>query len=58
MPLLTDAKARAAQIAELDEATHLLGKDDESPSLRAARALLEFARGGKPAGADGEQGPA
>jgi len=58
MPLLTDAKARAAQIAELDEATHLLGKDDESPSLRAARELLEFARGGKPAGADGEQGPA
>jgi lipid-A-disaccharide synthase len=42
VPLLTDPHARAAQIAELDRATHLLGKDDESPSLRAARALLEF----------------
>ncbi|MBN9590162.1 MAG: lipid-A-disaccharide synthase [Alphaproteobacteria bacterium] len=42
VPLLTDARARAAQIADLDEATHLLGKDDESPSLRAAQALLEF----------------
>ena len=41
VPLLTDAQARDAQIASLDEATHLLGKDDESPSLRAARALLE-----------------
>jgi lipid-A-disaccharide synthase len=41
-PLLTDADARAAQVAALDEATHLLGKDDESPSLRAARALLDF----------------
>ncbi len=42
MPLLTDPHARAAQIAELDRATHLLGRDDESPSLRAARALLAF----------------
>ena len=45
VPLLTDADARAAQIAALDEATHLLGRDDESPSLRAARALLNFLDG-------------
>lgn len=42
LPLLTDASARAAQTAALDRATHLLGRDDESPSLRAARALLDF----------------
>jgi lipid-A-disaccharide synthase len=45
VPLLTDADARAAQIAALDEATHLLGKDDAPPSLRAARALLDFLDG-------------
>ena len=42
LPLLTDAAARAAQVAALDRATRLLGRDDESPSLRAARALLDF----------------
>ena len=46
LPLLTDAAARAAQVAALDRATHLLGRDDESPSLRAARALLDFVAGG------------
>jgi lipid-A-disaccharide synthase len=41
-PLLTNVDARAAQIVQLDEAMRLLGRDDESPSLRAARALLDF----------------
>jgi lipid-A-disaccharide synthase len=41
-PLLTDAQAHAVQVAQLDEAMHRLGRDDESPSLRAARALLDF----------------
>jgi lipid-A-disaccharide synthase len=42
VPLLTDASARAAQITDLDAATHLLGKDDAPPSRRAAKALLDF----------------
>jgi len=42
VPLLTDPTARTAQIAALDQATDLLGKDGAPPSLRAARALLDF----------------
>jgi lipid-A-disaccharide synthase len=41
-PLLMDPKARAAQIASLDEAAKLLGQGEDAPSLRAARALLDF----------------
>src|SRR4029077_13388257 len=40
--LLTDTGYRAHQKRDLSEAVHLLGLDDEPPSLRAARALLEF----------------
>jgi lipid-A-disaccharide synthase len=42
VPLLTDPAARDIQIAALDQAAHLLGKDGPPPSLRAARALLDF----------------
>jgi len=44
LPLLTDPAARAAQVAALDEAMHRMGRDGESPSLRAARALLDFVK--------------
>jgi lipid-A-disaccharide synthase len=40
--LLTDPQARETQAAQLDEAMRRLGRDAESPSLRAARALLDF----------------
>jgi len=40
--LLVDRDAAEAQIADLSKAAHLLGEGSESPSLRAARALLEF----------------
>ena len=46
--LLRDETARAAQIADLDEFARLLGEGTEAPSLRAARALLNFVEG--PAG--------
>jgi lipid-A-disaccharide synthase len=42
--LLTDDAARAQQKQDLRKAVHLLGIDDEAPSLRAARVLLEFVR--------------
>ena len=42
--LLQDAALREAQKRDLRESVHLLGKDAEEPSLRAARVLLEFAR--------------
>ncbi len=42
--LLTDKAAAARQVADLDKATALLGAGDEAPSLRAARAILAFAR--------------
>jgi lipid-A-disaccharide synthase len=42
--LLQNADARQQQKRDLREAVHLLGVDDEKPSLRAARALLDFAR--------------
>jgi len=40
--LFRDGTARAAQVAAMREFGHLLGEDDEAPSLRAARVLLEF----------------
>ncbi len=44
VPLLSDTPARREQINDLDAATALLGVGSEPPSLRAARALLEFVR--------------
>jgi len=44
LPLLTDKEAAARQVADLEEATRLLGQGDEQPSLRAARAILDFVR--------------
>jgi lipid-A-disaccharide synthase len=41
--LLTDESARRRQIEDLDEAVRLFGEGSESPSLRAARAVLELA---------------
>ena len=41
-PLLTDKNAAARQLADLAEATRSLGQGGEQPSLRAARAILEF----------------
>jgi lipid-A-disaccharide synthase len=43
--LFADADARAAQTAAMEDFAHALGADDEPPSLRAARLLLEFLRG-------------
>jgi lipid-A-disaccharide synthase len=40
--LFDDPGARARQVADLDAATALLGKGAEAPSLRAARAILDF----------------
>jgi lipid-A-disaccharide synthase len=40
--LFSDSAARAAQVEAMREFGHLLGEDDEAPSLRAARVLLEF----------------
>lgn len=42
VPLLTDPDAAKKQIADLDEAAHKLGEGGEPPSLRAARAILDF----------------
>jgi lipid-A-disaccharide synthase len=42
--LLQNDKVRQTQKQDLQEAVHLLGRDEEPPSLRAARALLEFVR--------------
>ena len=41
--LWRDPAARAAQVAALTEFDRMLGEGTEAPSLRAARALLEFA---------------
>ena len=41
-PLLTDKNAAARQVADLDEAMRQLGQGAEQPSLRAARAILDF----------------
>ncbi len=43
--LFKDADARAAQVAAMTEFAHALGADDEPPSLRAARVLLDFVQG-------------
>ncbi|HUE63770.1 MAG TPA: lipid-A-disaccharide synthase [Rhizomicrobium sp.] len=43
--LFADADARAAQVQAMREFGRLLGEGDEAPSLRAARALLEFVDG-------------
>jgi lipid-A-disaccharide synthase len=42
--LLTDARAAEAQRADLQLATKLLGEGADAPSLRAARAIVEFVR--------------
>jgi lipid-A-disaccharide synthase len=44
-PLLTDEAARAAQIRDLEEGVRAFGVGQETPSLRAARAVLELAGG-------------
>jgi len=46
VPLLSDTPVRHKQIEELDAATAQLGIGSELPSLRAARALLDFVRNG------------
>jgi lipid-A-disaccharide synthase len=50
VPLLTDTQVRRKQIVELDAATAQLGVGGELPSLRAARALLEFVRSARKTG--------
>ncbi len=40
--LLTDKTAADAQRADLDRAAKLLGQGEDAPSLRAARAIVEF----------------
>ncbi|MGZ5997921.1 MAG: lipid-A-disaccharide synthase [Rhizomicrobium sp.] len=40
--LLTDKNAADAQRADLDRAAKLLGQGEDAPSLRAARAIIEF----------------
>jgi lipid-A-disaccharide synthase len=42
--LFTDERARAAQRKDMEEAMRALGLGGESPSLRAARAILQLAR--------------
>jgi len=42
IPLLTSKEAAARERADLDAATALLGRGGEAPSLRAARAILDF----------------
>jgi lipid-A-disaccharide synthase len=43
--LLTDKGARARQLRDLEEAVRAFGVGQERPSLRAARAVLQLARG-------------
>lgn len=49
-PLFRDERARANQLRDLDEAAKKLGAGGEPPSLRAAQALLAFARAAHPGG--------
>jgi len=42
--LLTDKMAAARQAADLEAAAHALGEGGEAPSLRAARAVIAFAK--------------
>lgn len=44
LPLFRDERARTNQLRDLDEAAKKLGAGGEPPSLRAAQALLAFAR--------------
>jgi lipid-A-disaccharide synthase len=46
-PLLIDTAAAARQIADLDEAAKRLGAGADAPSLRAAKALIDFAQAKK-----------
>jgi lipid-A-disaccharide synthase len=46
--LLTDKGAASHERDDLDEATALLGRGGEAPSLRAARAIVDFVRGARP----------
>jgi lipid-A-disaccharide synthase len=46
--LLTDKDAAGHELHDLDEATALLGRGGEAPSIRAARAIIDFVRGAKP----------
>lgn len=50
--LLKDHELRVRQQARLREAMRLLGRDEEKPSLRAARALLNFIDEGRAPAAD------
>ena len=43
-PLFLDKDAAARQIADLEEAGRRLGEGGDAPSLRAAQALIEFAK--------------
>ena len=43
--LFGDGDAVMHELADLDEATGMLGKGGEAPSVRAARAIVEFIRG-------------
>jgi lipid-A-disaccharide synthase len=43
-PLLTDKQARIKQLRDLEDAVRIFGLGQESPSLRAARAVLELAQ--------------
>jgi lipid-A-disaccharide synthase len=43
--LFRDKATRAAQVEAMKQFGRLLGEGDEAPSLRAARALLEFVEG-------------
>jgi lipid-A-disaccharide synthase len=44
VPLLTDKPAAARQTADLDAVAKLLGEGSEPPSMRAARAIVDFVR--------------
>lgn len=46
--LLVDQQARARQLCDLDEAVRVFGLGSESPSERAARAVLAIARNQRP----------
>jgi lipid-A-disaccharide synthase len=43
--LFKDSDAVTHELADLDRATAMLGKGGEAPSIRAARAILDFVRG-------------
>ncbi len=43
--LFKDSNLAARQVTDLEEAAHRLGQGDEAPSIRAARAILDFVGG-------------